>query len=525
MQQTGQPEYVVRVFGKTKAGDSFSGTGFFVNPEGDVATCWHVVRGAREIFVALPYAKPGVYDLLEKDEVEDLALLRTVSGLGGRVPTAMLYPQGQSGTNILDKVIVWGYSSYKDVPAAQAYECTVSGFSPSSALIYLNGSVNPGDSGGPVLNKDGLVVGNVRFNDSTREGIVMVTPVSRLHKLLKASGVTSVVQALVELRQQSDDPRVGEALRAAEGVIRKASQQIMALTTFKEVHDLLHDVQYGCYDRLVLDAQRFADDEFTRDQMSLHASELKRYASTADEIAMGAVAMSVRIRGIRDQLKEISLALEMAYQKLDKSACDRAVELLSLLVMGPTPSVFNQHLNDAARELNLEGLVAVMQGAGEALATRPAKEAKAERVQRGVEDLANLGRELSTLIKLHDAWQMIDDKLRFLYGRSDLLSSLEAHWPGILADFDAVRELSAAFDPGGACDAPAPDWTDRLAREVEDLGAALGTGAATLTRRQFVSLRQATAGRFHRVDKRLLQACEKIGKVKGPLQSLVEILK
>lgn len=515
-------KYIVRVHGKTRSGAEFTGTGFFVNSRGDVATAWHVVEGAAELLVNLPYNDDLPYEVLYQLETEDVALLRIKDvPLGADVPHAELDLNWRNHTKAPDDVTVWGYSASVNSPVPQGFKCNVSGFAPKHGLIQLYCNVNPGDSGGPVINQAGKVIAIARFRDYKRDGQGMAIPINVLTALLSGSG-EAAKEAIIELPDLMRAPEVRDTVRLDAEVVERTSRQITVLTTYKRVHDLLHDVRYGCYNRLIIEAQQFADNEFTRAYMSIQASELGKYVENAAEIFEEAVERRNAIGKIHDQLREVSEALQAAYERQDKAQCNRAVQLLRILLQGNTQSNFNVLLNEAARGLDLDGLTAVMQNAAAALMEAAAESARADRFRRGVEDLNALGRELRALTVEHDAWQQVEDMLRTLTRAGpDLRSDLEVIWPQVSPEIARGCEMATRTEGGAA----APDWAAKLRKEADEVEASLQASGAPDAILRLDNVRQKVAERFHTVDKRLLRVCEKIGKVKDPLQVLVEVLR
>jgi hypothetical protein len=527
-------QYVVRIHGKTRAGQDYNGTGFLINAQGYVATCWHVVKGAAEILVKLPYTPDYIYEVAAKQEEEDIAVLRGRVPVAEDTPYAMLYSDWYESTKIKDEVWVLGFSAAANAPDPQRLRLTISNFTGQFGLIQLNGDVNSGDSGGPLLNTAGQVIGIVNFKDSKRNGQAMAIPVSLLSGLLQSKTIVigaegdgnSAVRAIDELPDLMREARVNDAVQAYGDVFEKASRQITILATYKKVHDLLHEVQYGCYDRLVMDAQHFPDDESAQDQVGLHADKLKEYTSSADEVLRGAIERGDRILKVHDQLKEVSDALQTASDHQDKRECERAIQLLRRLLYGPTPSTFNVLLNETAQRLDMGALIAAMQGVHRAITNTKLAPAKAERFQEGVKDLEELERELRLHTKEHDDLQQIDDKLRtFRTDRATLLSEVEIFWPDISSEIRAVCNPAIQTEDGPGAVGVVSNWASGLAQTTASLDTALAAGNLPQVRRNFLILRQEAGDHFHRVDKRLLHICEKISKVKDPLRTLVEILK
>jgi tetratricopeptide (TPR) repeat protein len=185
------PSCIVRVTDKPGDGASINGTGFFVDCRGHVATCWHVVSRAQEIWVRPPYTIPWKCKLLTHSEQDDLAILELV--VPPSVPTEclLLHSNWRAGTNIGDTVVAWGYSAATNYTAPQRFECKISAFSERYGQIGLNGDINRGDSGSPLLNVHGQVVGIVNLRDIDRRGQAMAVPVSALVTLIEKGGIAA----------------------------------------------------------------------------------------------------------------------------------------------------------------------------------------------------------------------------------------------------------------------------------------------------------------------------------------------
>lgn len=152
--------------GKTsakKTNDEFvNGSGFMVTSDGCLLTCAHVVAGASKI-VARIQQKDYEASLVAIDSEQDLALLKVESGGfaylqiedSSQVKSSdMVASSGQllSDEWIQNTSNVWG--KVDGVDAAGPVP-----------LLHLNVPLNPGFSGGPVVNETGAVVGifNAKF--------------------------------------------------------------------------------------------------------------------------------------------------------------------------------------------------------------------------------------------------------------------------------------------------------------------------------------------------------------------------
>jgi S1-C subfamily serine protease len=140
-------------------GQGASGSGFIIHPDGYVLTNHHVIADAGQIEVIVPGKGELLASVVADDEYKDLALLK-IEATGLEV-----LPIAESkGVKVLDTVIVLGYplapALGADVSASQGQVNAIreEGRIP---LLQIDANVNPGNSGGPVLNDRGEVVGVV----------------------------------------------------------------------------------------------------------------------------------------------------------------------------------------------------------------------------------------------------------------------------------------------------------------------------------------------------------------------------
>jgi S1-C subfamily serine protease len=166
-------------------GDGSVGTGFLVRP-GILATNAHVIDSEfiANIRVRFPSAAkarqgPMTAELLYEDTTRDLAFLRVKSPLPplriapsynfrkGEDVTAIGNP-GVGGQLILENAISRGLMSTKTSFEGQRY-------------YQLGIAVNPGNSGGPLFNSRGAVIGVVTRKSSAQESLAFCIPVEDLN--------------------------------------------------------------------------------------------------------------------------------------------------------------------------------------------------------------------------------------------------------------------------------------------------------------------------------------------------------
>jgi len=133
-----------------------SGTGFFISRDGYVLTCHHVIDGAESIQV-IAGGKSYPAQLIRDDKYNDLSLLK-VSGIF----SALAFSSKRSASMGQD-VFTLGYPNPVlqgvDVKLTKGTISSLSGFMDDLRLYQISVPVQPGNSGGPLLDMDGNITG------------------------------------------------------------------------------------------------------------------------------------------------------------------------------------------------------------------------------------------------------------------------------------------------------------------------------------------------------------------------------
>lgn len=145
-----------------------SGTGIIVSATGYVLTNNHVVKGCRSLSVTASGAASRPADLIRTDETNDLALLK-VDGLYSVTDVAVF--RAGNPLKAGEIVAVYGYpfagmlSQSGNVVSGNI--TALSGLGDDVRFVQISAPVQPGNSGGPLMDASGLIVGvvNARMND------------------------------------------------------------------------------------------------------------------------------------------------------------------------------------------------------------------------------------------------------------------------------------------------------------------------------------------------------------------------
>ena len=129
-----------------------SGTGFFVNSRA-IVTNQHVIDGCTKVKVV----GKDLATVVAQDEANDLAILFSSSSNRNYLQIA------QGNVTLGDDLLVYGYPLQSvlspTIHLTKGSVSSLAGLQGNSAYFQMTAPIQPGNSGGPVVNENGLVVG------------------------------------------------------------------------------------------------------------------------------------------------------------------------------------------------------------------------------------------------------------------------------------------------------------------------------------------------------------------------------
>jgi S1-C subfamily serine protease len=141
---------------QTESGTT-SGTGFFVSKNGAALTNAHVVESCRQISVSND-GQNGTAQVLARDDKNDLALLATNLHPAQAATWRLSVRQGED-------IVVYGFPLTGMLASggnvATGNVTALAGLGNDSRFLQISAPVQPGNSGGPLLDRQGTVVGIV----------------------------------------------------------------------------------------------------------------------------------------------------------------------------------------------------------------------------------------------------------------------------------------------------------------------------------------------------------------------------
>jgi serine protease Do len=216
---------VVSIIRPSRRGLDGQGSGVIVDPAGYIVTNSHVVEGARSIQVRLSDRRTAEATVVGADPLTDIAVLQV------DLPNLIAAEWGDS-----DKMqvgdLVWALGSpyglersltFGIVSAKSRRSSSHLSRSPYQEYMQTDAAVNPGNSGGPLVNIEGQVVGiNAAIYGSAYQGISFAIPSSLAREKydeLRAKGRIDRAWLGIEPRDVSEEVRELYGLDLGQGVL------------------------------------------------------------------------------------------------------------------------------------------------------------------------------------------------------------------------------------------------------------------------------------------------------------------
>jgi small GTP-binding protein len=338
-----------------------------------------------------------------------------------------------------------------------------------------------------------------------REGITeneSKVPADELAQLAQAG-----VQALVGLRY---DPGIQTLLVTLRSHIEECRKSIDVLSYYMTLHDLLHTLQFQCYDYirvLLSDAKNKSGDASIVDNLRDSSFTLTPIVDQLDSLAKRLSPARIDtdwIGGLSDSLHKLNLSLESGNLQ-DVETALRPISR-ELATRPPRIAVF---MLDTVRRLHLNDIISTLAKLRESLVASRVTGEIWTNFDRWIGSLNTLEKNFALAMKELDAWQNIAQELRLIdaSGGEDL-SGLQSLW----SDLRIMIEL--------ACRDIRNDQTNRLLEDIRRVDAAIVADDPNRIRQCFTRVRSHSRYEFAQVLLTLNELCEELGISITALQAL-----
>ena len=169
------------------------GTGFLIDGKGYIITNAHILKGTGAI-VANKSGQEFSSRIVYIDKAKDMAVLK-IDDVDFKPLSTLPYNIKKNSGDLGEDVYTLGYPRNDDITYNKGYLSAKSGHDGDTASLQISLFTNPGNSGGPVFNKNGEVIGILSKRETNAEGVVFAIKSKGIYQLiddLKKSDTSSV---------------------------------------------------------------------------------------------------------------------------------------------------------------------------------------------------------------------------------------------------------------------------------------------------------------------------------------------
>jgi serine protease Do len=167
---------------KPAAMGKFGGTGFLIKSTGYLVTSAHVVSKADSVYVVNNKGEYFKASVLHANASTDVAILKIVDSRFQKYPE-LPYTIKKTSADLGESIFTLGFPR-TEIVYNEGYLSAKTGYNGDTAAYQIAISANPGNSGGPIFNQAGEVIGVLSGKQTTAEGVVFSSKSKNIFKAI-----------------------------------------------------------------------------------------------------------------------------------------------------------------------------------------------------------------------------------------------------------------------------------------------------------------------------------------------------
>lgn len=171
---------------------NFRATGFLLDGNGYIITNAHVINNARNLIVENKNGDQYITIPVYSDKITDLAILKVIDSTFKKV-RSLPYSFTKNSGELGERIFSLGYPR-EEVVYGEGYISSESGYSGDTTSYQISISANPGNSGGPVINKNGEVIGILSSKETNADGVVFAIKSKNIYNAIHDIANTENIQ-------------------------------------------------------------------------------------------------------------------------------------------------------------------------------------------------------------------------------------------------------------------------------------------------------------------------------------------
>lgn len=145
------------------------GTGFLIDGKGYLVTNAHIIRNSKNIAVFNNKGEEYEAVVLKTDIAKDIAILKIIDKSFKSI-ASLPYGISKTSSDVAEPIYTLGYPR-NDIVYSEGYLSARTGFNGDTLSCQLGIAANRGNSGGPVFNHNGEVIGILSTKETEAEGV------------------------------------------------------------------------------------------------------------------------------------------------------------------------------------------------------------------------------------------------------------------------------------------------------------------------------------------------------------------